>query len=117
MACADVSRGRGGKLRKAVQAGEMNLADAKLLNEIRERSNSPRRNDRERAHLASQRDNIQRVCGSKKRYATERIAAEVARECMARRPETVLLRSYYCDYCNAYHLTSAPKFPTKKTVR
>lgn len=49
-------------------------------------------------------------CIKKRRYRNETHAIAIAAKCMAERPETVL-RVYYCQTCQHFHLTSKP---TKK---
>lgn len=44
-----------------------------------------------------------RMCKSKVRYPTEARATIMANKIGKKR--NVVLRSYYCEYCNGYHLT------------
>ena len=46
-------------------------------------------------------------CLRKKRYKTSSKADRARDDCMAQRPERKL-RSYHCNYCSCWHLTSEP---------
>lgn len=47
-------------------------------------------------------------CSQKRKYGTKAEAERVAEHQMSRNPG-LLLRVYYCDTCQDYHLTSKPQ--------
>lgn len=50
-------------------------------------------------------------CDDKGRYDSARAAHAVMNKCLALRPDTPL-RVYLCPFCDAWHITSKPRFGT-----